>query len=533
MIDKILRGWDVKGLTRYLMGPGRSNEHTMPAVVAAWQDDPGALQPERVGPGDFDFDADSLNQLLEHINAAAEVAELPRRQPQRGEPGYTKHGYVWHCSLSLGAEDGELTFEQWSAIARDVMESTGIAPADDPGGCRWIAVHHGKSKEGNDHIHIAAVLVRQDTWRRFHPREDFSKVRKVMTEWEGRLGLRATAINDGTAAPAASRGEQEKARKRASEGRDGFARGEAGAAARVQLRQVVTETAAVSTTADEFIAGLEQQGVLVRLHRDGTGRIDGYAVADPEDRSHRAGRPIYFGGRKLAPELSWRQLERRWTVVDNAPAPSETETEASARPHEVVEETAATVREAARAVQQGTEPAGQVAERLQPLLSSWARVAEGAQQRGDLTRASWDYNRAARTPRNAPPTVAGEAAKALRDATREMSLLGTMSGRGKQRAAGLDLALAVTELLLELAAWHEQSQRLHHADAALAAARSVTRYGESSAAVTPDSRWTGAPVPDHGRARDRAGRRSASPTAPAAPTRTPPTAAPPHGPRRR
>lgn len=531
MIDKILRGWDVKGLTRYLMGPGRSNEHTMPTVIAAWQEDPGSLQPERVGPGDFDFDPGSLNQLLEEINAPAEVAELPRRQPQQGEDGYTKHGYVWHCSLSLGAEDGDLTFDQWSVIARDVMDSTGIAPTDDPGGCRWIAVHHGKSKEGNDHIHIAAVLVRQDTGRRFHPREDFSKVRKVMTKWEDRLGLRATAINDGTAAPAASRGEQEKARKRAAVDRDGFARGEAGVAARVQLRQVVTETAAVSTTADEFIAGLEQQGVLVRLHRDGTGRIDGYAVADPEDRSRGAGLPIYFGGRKLAPELSWRKLERCWTVVDDAPAPSETG--AFARPYEVVEKTAATVRDATRAVQQRTEPAEQVAERLQPLLSSWARVAEGAQQRGDLTRASWDYNRAARTPRNAPPTVAGEAAKALRDATREMSLLGTMSGRGKQRAAGLDLALAVTELLLELAAWHEQSERLHHADAALAAARSVTRYGETSAAVTPDSRWTGVPVPDHGRARDRAGRRSAAPTAPVTPARTPPPAAPSHGPSRR
>ncbi|NKS62127.1 hypothetical protein GS493_04145 [Rhodococcus hoagii] len=106
MIDKILRGWDAKGLVRYLMGKGNHNEHTMPTVIGAWQADPGALQPDRTGPGDFDFDPDSYNQLLEHINETAEAAGLPRRQPQQGEPGYTKHGYVWHCSLSLGPETG-------------------------------------------------------------------------------------------------------------------------------------------------------------------------------------------------------------------------------------------------------------------------------------------------------------------------------------------------------------------------------------------------------------------------------------------
>ncbi|MEN2513638.1 relaxase/mobilization nuclease domain-containing protein [Gordonia polyisoprenivorans] len=41
----------------------------------------------------------------------------------------------------------------------------------------------------NDHIHLAAVMVRQDTGRRFHPRNDFPAVRAVMREWEDRLAL--------------------------------------------------------------------------------------------------------------------------------------------------------------------------------------------------------------------------------------------------------------------------------------------------------------------------------------------------------
>ena len=29
-------------------------------------------------------------------------------------------------------------------------------------GVRWVAVHHGKSTAGNDHIHLVANLVRED-----------------------------------------------------------------------------------------------------------------------------------------------------------------------------------------------------------------------------------------------------------------------------------------------------------------------------------------------------------------------------------
>ena len=35
-------------------------------------------------------------------------------------------------------------------------EASGKAP------CRWVAVRHGLSKNGNDHVHIAVSLVRED-----------------------------------------------------------------------------------------------------------------------------------------------------------------------------------------------------------------------------------------------------------------------------------------------------------------------------------------------------------------------------------
>ncbi len=61
---------------------------------------------------------------------------LPRKQPEEGEAFFTKHGPVWHAPISLPAGDGALSMDTWAAIARDVMERTGIAPAGDPGACR-------------------------------------------------------------------------------------------------------------------------------------------------------------------------------------------------------------------------------------------------------------------------------------------------------------------------------------------------------------------------------------------------------------
>ena len=45
MIAKVMRGRAVGGLLRYLYGPGRSNEHEDPHLVASWDDDPAGLEP--------------------------------------------------------------------------------------------------------------------------------------------------------------------------------------------------------------------------------------------------------------------------------------------------------------------------------------------------------------------------------------------------------------------------------------------------------------------------------------------------------
>jgi hypothetical protein len=49
-----MRGRKVGGLLRYLYGPGRSNEHGHPHLVACWNDDPAGLEPGVVPGGRHD-----------------------------------------------------------------------------------------------------------------------------------------------------------------------------------------------------------------------------------------------------------------------------------------------------------------------------------------------------------------------------------------------------------------------------------------------------------------------------------------------
>lgn len=80
-----------------------------------------------------------------------------------------KGGHVWHCSLSIREGEGDLTDENWANIANDFMDHMGFTEASGKALCRGVAIRHGHSKIGNDHIHIAASLVREhgtkwDSW---------------------------------------------------------------------------------------------------------------------------------------------------------------------------------------------------------------------------------------------------------------------------------------------------------------------------------------------------------------------------------
>ena len=187
MIGKITapHGEHVEPLIRYLYGPGRREEHTDPHILAGWRH-PAELEPPLRENGRRDFR--KLSGLLNQPHAAM------------GSWGPARP--VWHCSMRAAPEDKTLSDEEWAQIACEVMHRTGLAPyGEDDDAVRWVAIRHGQ-----DHIHIVAMLARQDG-RRPSLRNDRYRVRDACLAAEQRYGLRPTAPGDRTGACCPSRAE--------------------------------------------------------------------------------------------------------------------------------------------------------------------------------------------------------------------------------------------------------------------------------------------------------------------------------------
>ncbi len=291
MIGKISapRGKLVEPLIYYLYGPGRHNEHTDPHIVAGWRH-PAELEPALRPDGSRDFRM--LTGLLNQPHAAL------------GRRGYDRP--VWHCSVRAAPEDPVLSDDQWAQIAHDVMHRTGLSRSgEDDDAVRWVAVRHA-----GDHIHIVAMLARQDR-RKPSVHNDRYRVRDACLAAERRYGLRPTAPADRTAPRYPSRGEKEKAASRGL-----------GEAPRVTLRRHVATSAASAGSETEFFARLEGAGVLVRVRYStrNPGQVTGYAVALPGDTGPDGG-PVWYGGGKLAADLTWPKLRQRWTGPGGPPGP--------------------------------------------------------------------------------------------------------------------------------------------------------------------------------------------------------------------
>jgi len=302
-----------------------------------------------------------------------------------------------------------------------------------------VAVRHAP-----DHIHIAAVLVRQDTGRRFWPHHDYPKLRAAAQRIEQRLGLTVTAAADGTAAARPSRGEIEKAR------RAGWV------PARVELRRAAQRAAVAADGVEGFVAHLRERGYLVELRRVLSGDLLGYKLARPGDVT-AAGEAVFYSGSKLAPDLSLPRLRRRWAA---GPGPA-----GGGSP-------AAVVAAARAALAAGSEDVDGIVAGTADLL-----VALGGQPSGERWGQRWAaaaerFDRAARSPYGAE-VFPGPAGTALRRAARGLLAAGRRAGR--DTVGGVALVVAVAGLLAEIAAWQDSRDRVHQGAAARAAAAAATQ----------------------------------------------------------
>ncbi|AXG79245.1 relaxase/mobilization nuclease domain-containing protein [Streptomyces paludis] len=281
MIAKITSGKNTAKLIGYLYGPGRANEHTDPHLVASWDG--------------FAPDPGRTNNFKATKQRLANALDL--RVKQAGDHAPDQH--VWHCSVRAAPEDRLLTDDEWAAIANRVVAATGIAPDDDPDGCRWIAVRHAP-----DHIHIAATKVRGDLRPARHWNDYLTADRELATI-EKEYGLREVVRGDRTAAPRPTRAEKEKAQRAGQV-----------MTAREQLRTTVRTAVSIAAGPEEFLALLTGiDSMLVEIQRFPSGDIRGYKVALPDD-TNAAGEPVWFSGSKLAPDLSYPKIHERLTAVE-------------------------------------------------------------------------------------------------------------------------------------------------------------------------------------------------------------------------
>lgn len=313
MIPAIVTGGSTAGLMNYLVGPGRANEHESPHLVAgsevimrrwaAW---------EELSPAQGYEIAGFVDQYMNELGVKP-VGAVRRFNREAGVVETVKDVacHVWHCSLSLSPEEGPLSEERWRAIAGDFMDEMGFTGADGKAPCRWVAVHHGQSKAGGDHVHIVANIVREDGTR-WSAWQDQRRAQRAANVLEHRYGLQVIESREHQRGARADSQRDLRATQRRLKAGGERERGMEAATDRARLETRVRAAAASARDEADFIYRLRDLGVRVRA-RYAAGRTDvvvGYSVAmhsyDPSARTQ------WYGGGRLARDLALPRLRARW-----------------------------------------------------------------------------------------------------------------------------------------------------------------------------------------------------------------------------
>jgi len=466
------RGTKVGGLLAYLSGHGKREEHRNPHLVAAW-DGAGplaGLQPPRDAAGRH-----SVRRLIE-------LLEQPVRAVKSAPPLT-----VWHCSVRTHPTDRVLSDQQWQHIAAEIMAGVGLAPHGDQNAVRWVAVRHA-----DDHIHIVATLVRQDgrvawAWN------DKPKAQAVARDLEQRYNLYRVGPVDNTSHYPPTAAEQNKAER---QGRPEVPRD--------RLRREVRAASAAATDEAGFFGILRAAGVLVRLRHSTVNpdEVTGYAVGLP-DHHTAAGETIWYGGGRLAPDLTLPKLRQRWDPSESTQPPR---TASRSRP----QQRASTFARAASATRAAAEHLARhtaddefadVPRGAADVLTATAHAFEG-RTRGRLSEAAESFDRAAREPLRRTVQRSSRGTE-LRAVSRLIFVMGRLTG-DKDTAAALQLVLQMSILADTLADLRESQRRLHQARAARQAAEALRGVAAASAPARPsqpstDPSATPTPTPAVGR----------------------------------
>lgn len=314
MIPNIVQGERMGGLLSYLVGEGRANEHANPHLVGG---NPMLMS----WYSNRELTDDDARTIARYLDQTTSQRETP-------VPG----GHVFHCSLSLHEREGVLDDREWEKIATEFVDRMGMGATLDGPNHAWAAVRHGLSKNGNDHIHIVVNLVRDDG-AKADMHYSYLRAQKIARELEVDFGLDQL---EGEKARRSERGykagEKEAHARRSARAKYTAEHGGNQAAwtnlpqsereelinefksadlPRHELATRIRGYAQASQSEAEFVRRARRGGVLVRP-RYAQGRTDvvtGYSVALRPAKGERA---IWFGGGRLARDLTLTRLRETW-----------------------------------------------------------------------------------------------------------------------------------------------------------------------------------------------------------------------------
>ena len=274
--------------------------------------------------------------------------------------------------------------------------------------------------------------------------------------------------------------------------------------------------AASANSEEEFFARLDQAGVLVRKRFSikNPGQVTGYSVALPGDTAKDGG-PVWYGGGKLAADLTWPKLRQRWTPDRATPG--------RLRPDLTAEERNAVWEHATRIAADATAQIRHLAwtNPAAAADAAWAtsdtlHVAAAMLGSRVLRQAADAYDRAARSPygRIPPPSPAGNR---LRQAARLISAFAYLTqDRSMAPIVLITKLAALAEAVAEL---RQSQQHAAQAAAALRAAEHLHAAARPAPAAQP-RRPSPQPLQPRSPAAPRSSPRCRSPSQPGQPPAT-------------
>ncbi|MDR1447826.1 MAG: relaxase/mobilization nuclease domain-containing protein [Candidatus Ancillula sp.] len=323
IIKLISKPTSSKKLVNYLFGKGDANEHTDQHIVSS----SSALHLDSIG-----LSIEEQQKLA--IKYIDDVTPEDVRSTSR---------HLQHIVFSNPAGDVELLDKNWDDVAHEYAKLMGI---QEHGG-RWVAVRHGLSKNGNDHIHMIFNRYNLDgkQWNDSFDKQRTAKAARLIEQRfpflskhlkhsEVRSEQSYTAQEFATYAEhlAYERFSADSETSEKYKGKEFFDLSEnerqkliwnikSYELPRRKLQGLVRAAAVSSTSEDEFVRRLRSNSVLLkpRFDKNNPKQVIGYSVAlRLGDKTLPDGSKSYwYGGNKLANDLSIKRLRMHWAGVED------------------------------------------------------------------------------------------------------------------------------------------------------------------------------------------------------------------------